>query len=64
MQKLTVSNRLIEARGNRTRAEVARDLGIPYSTMHAYEKGWRRPTDGVKIRLAEYYHMTVQELFY
>ena len=64
MQKLTVSNRLTEARGERTRREVAEELKIPYSTMRAYEKGWRRPPDDVKIRLAEYYHLTVQDLFY
>lgn len=59
-----VSNRLAEARGKRTCKSVAKELGIPYSTMRAYEKGWRRPPDNVKVRFAEYYRMTVQELFY
>ena len=57
-------NRLAEARGEKPCTVVARELGIPYSTMRAYEKGRRRPPDRVKVRLAEFYHTTVQELFY
>lgn len=59
-----VSNRLEEKRGKRTIRSVCNDLCIPYSTLRSYEKGWRRPPDKVKVRLAEYYHTTVQELFY
>ena len=59
-----VTNRLAEARGKKPCKAVAEELGIPYQTMRSYEKGWRRPPDKVKVKLAEYYHVTVQELFF
>ena len=60
----TMAWKLIRARGDRTRASVARDLGISYSSMCAYEYGKRVPSDGVKQKIADYYSMSVQELFF
>lgn len=60
----SIGERLVTARGARTRKKVSDDLNIPYSTMCAYEKNERRPSDKIKRKIAAYYEMTVQELFY
>ena len=60
----TVPERLIEARGGRTQQEVADAVGIVRSTLGMYETGDRVPKDPIKIRLADYYGESVQDLFY
>lgn len=59
-----VAQKLRKARGNRSRTKVAADLDISYQTLSAYEKGYCVPSDKVKVKLAEYYGLTVQELFF
>ena len=56
--------RLQALRGIRTRRGVAKELGISYSALSNYECGVRIPTDDVKVRIADYYGKTVQEIFY
>ena len=59
-----VGKRLRELRGIRTRSGVSRQTGIPYSTLQSYEDGTREPAGPVKEKLAEYYGVPVDELFY
>lgn len=47
-----------------TRAYMAKRLDVPYSTLTAYESGTRTPSDRMKVRLAEYFGMTVGDLFF
>ena len=61
---MTVAERLIRARGNRRRDEVARAVGVSVSAIAMYENGERIPRDETKIRLADYYGTTVQQLFF
>lgn len=61
---MTVAERLIQARGGKRRDEVASAVGISLSAISMYENGERIPRDEIKIRLAEYYGCTVQELFF
>lgn len=61
---MKTSKRLIAARGNRTREEVAAALGISVSAIAMYETGRRIPRDSIKQKLADYYHLTVQEIFF
>lgn len=42
-----------------TMADVARDLGLPYTTYVNYEKGERRPNSEMLIKIADYYHTSV-----
>lgn len=56
--------RLRELRGIRTRSGVSRQTGIPYSTLQSYEDGTREPTGPAKEKLAEYYGVTVEEIFF
>ncbi len=61
---MTVAERLIKARGNKKREEVAAAIGVSLSAITMYENGERVPRDETKIKLAEYYNKTVQELFF
>ena len=56
--------RLIELRGNRSQAEVAKAVGISVSALSMYECGDRIPRDYIKIALAKYYNKSVQEIFF
>lgn len=56
--------RLIVLRGEESQAEVARKVGIATSTLAMYETEKRVPRDPIKIKLAEYFNKTVQEIFY
>ena len=55
--------RLIELRGNRSQAEVAKSVGIATSTLGMYETEQRIPRDSTKIALANNYKTTVQKIF-
>ena len=61
---MTVAERLVRARGERKREDVAAAIGVSLSAIAMYENGERIPRDEIKVRLAEYYKTTVQELFF
>ena len=56
--------KLRELRGIRTRSGVARETGIAYSTLQSYEDGTRTPPGKVKQKLAEYYGVPVESIFF
>ena len=64
MENYIIAKRLIELRGERTQKEVAESLGISISALSMYETGQRIPRDEVKIKIAEYYKKTVQDIFF
>ena len=59
-----MGSKLRELRGDRSQAEVARELLISDSALSAYENGERIPRDDVKRRIAKYYGKTVGEIFF
>lgn len=61
-----VGNRLTDLRKERgqTRAYMAKRLELPYSTLCAYERGARNVPDTVKIKIAQYFGMSVGDLFF
>ncbi len=61
---MTVAERLVKARGEKKREEVAAAVGVSVSAISMYENGDRVPRDETKIKLAKYYKTTVQELFF
>lgn len=61
---MTVAERLIKARGDKRREDVANAVGVSVSAIAMYENGERIPRDETKIRLADYYGTTVQQLFF
>lgn len=61
---MTIAERLVKARGDRRREDVATAVGVSLSAIAMYENGERIPRDEIKIKLATYYGTTVQELFF
>ena len=64
IQKETTGMILRKLRGVRTQEEIAAILGITKSSWAMYERDERVPRDEVKIRIANFFGKTVQELFY
>ena len=58
-----MNEKLIQLRGNRSQEEVAKALGISVSALSMYEQGNRIPRDEIKIRMAEYYGISIEALF-
>lgn len=59
-----VAKRLQKLRGKRSRDEVAKAIGVSVSAIAMYENGERIPRDCVKIKFAQYYQKSVQEIFF
>lgn len=51
-------------RGDITRKEVTEKCGISRSALTMYENGERVPRDEVKIKLADFYGKSVEEIFF
>lgn len=64
MDRVEIGKRLRELRGTRTIQEVSDATGIGWSTVCMYELGYRMPSDDNKIKLANYYNVTVGQLFF
>ena len=62
--KPTIGERLIAARGDQRREIVAVAVGVSASAISMYENNDRVPRDEIKVKLADYFGMTVQELFF
>lgn len=60
----TVAERLIQARGDMTRADVCKKAGISLSALAMYESGQRVPRDEIKVKLAKIYRKSIEALFY
>lgn len=59
-----IAKRLVELRGDKTREEVAKAIGVSKSAIAMYETGERIPRDPIKLKIADYYGKTVQEIFF
>lgn len=55
---------LRDLRGIRTRTGVAKELCMAYSTLQSYEDGKRTPPGSAKQKLANYYGVSVESIFY
>lgn len=64
MDAKRIGKRLRDLRGKRSQTEIADAIHITKQGLSLYETGHRIPADEIKIRLAHYYGVTVQELFY
>ena len=61
---MDLGKKLKELRGDRNRDEVAAALGISSSTLGMYECNKRVPRDDVKKKIAGYFHVSIQQLFF
>ena len=57
-------SKLRELRGNRSQEEMANEIGITKSSWAMYERNERVPRDEVKVKIADYFGKTVQEIFF
>lgn len=64
MNNNLIGSKLRLLRGDKTQKEVADSVNIATSTYAMYEAGCRIPRDEIKIRLAKYYGVTVDSIFF
>jgi DNA-binding XRE family transcriptional regulator len=51
-------------RGDKSQEAIANEIGITKSSWAMYEREERIPRDEVKIKIANYFRKTVQEIFF
>lgn len=61
---MTIGEKLVMLREGRSQREVAEAVNISQSALGMYERNERVPRDEIKIRLSNYYGVSVQELFF
>lgn len=61
---MSIGEKLIDLRGEKSQQQVAEDLNISVSALSMYENNNRVPRDEIKVRLAKYYGVGIEELFY
>ena len=64
MDAVQIGKNLTKLRCDKTQMEVAKALNISVSSLSMYETGSRIPRDEVKIKLANYYNVSIEELFF
>lgn len=64
MDRKHIADNLKALRGNTSLAEVAKAIGVTPAAMSNYEQGIRIPRDEVKKRLADYYGVSVESIFF
>jgi len=64
MDAKAIGNKLASLRKEVPREIVANALGISTSALAMYEQGNRIPRDEIKLKIAQYYKLTVQEIFF
>lgn len=55
---------IVKLRGNRSQKQVAEELGVPVSTYAMVELGHRFPRKSLQAKLANFFNVTVDELFF
>lgn len=56
--------KLRELRGEKSQSEIANEIGVTKSSWAMYERNERVPRDEVKIRIANFFNKSVQEIFF
>ncbi|PEJ82980.1 helix-turn-helix domain-containing protein [Bacillus toyonensis] len=64
MNKRKVAATLVNLRNGKSREEIAEAIGISVSTLQMYENAQKIPRDSIKIKLANFYGVTVQSIFF
>ena len=61
---MSTGEKLKELRGAKTQAAAAKDIGITKSALAMYERNERVPRDEAKVMIANYYGVSIQDLFF
>lgn len=64
MDAKKIGKRIRELRGETSAPELAKAIGSSVSSIFMYESGERIPRDEVKIRLARYFGVSIESLFF
>lgn len=56
--------RLIELRRNKSRTQIAKELGITPQMLGAIERGDRDPSLRLAKKIADYYKVSIDEIFF
>jgi putative transcriptional regulator len=59
-----IREKLIELRGEKSRSDVASDLNITPQMLGAIERGDRNPSLNLAKKIADYYLVSVDEIFF
>lgn len=59
-----IGQKLRILRGDRLQQEVADAVGVSKMAISAYENGDRVPKDEIKVKLAQYFEDTVENIFF
>ncbi|MGN1022476.1 MAG: helix-turn-helix transcriptional regulator [Lachnospiraceae bacterium] len=59
-----IGRRMKELRGDLGMAEVAQALGVSRQAYWKYEAGEIVPSDEMKVKIAQYFHVSVNMLFF
>ncbi len=59
-----IAEQLVALRGDKKQEEIAKELGVTVASISDYEEGIRIPNDALKIKMADYYGTTVEQLFF
>lgn len=61
---MTIGEKLKNLRKNESRKKVAEKLGITESSLSNYENDYRIPRDEIKKKIACYYGVSIESIFF
>lgn len=61
---MSTGKKLRELRGDRSQQETAAAIGITKSALAMYERDERVPRDEIKVRIANYFGVSLMALFF
>lgn len=61
---MTIGEKLKKLRKNESRKKVAEKLGITESSLSNYENDYRIPRDEIKKKIAFYYGVSIESIFF
>lgn len=64
MDPKRIGEKLRSLRGTRNLIEVANAVGVSQSAISMYEAGERVPRDAIKVKLAKFFGVTVESIFF
>lgn len=64
MNQVAMGQRIRALRGAESRQDLATKLQVSKSALAMYERGERVPRDEVKFRMARYFNVSIESIFF
>lgn len=64
MDSVSIGKKIRRLRGTQSRKELADKLGISKSALAMYERGERIPRDEIKVRMARFFGVSLESIFF